>query len=139
MSETIIKKDGTDYPLQTMPLHYPADRVYLDGDVNKTVQDEIDNLESKNNVGELTGVTNTTAKTFEIPAKGMWLVTLQLNTSNTNSAGSQYLAFHGCLTPIVEGTNSKAPRMTLSGDTASVTLNSDTTGRTIYYYLNKLN
>ena len=41
MPEAIIKKNGTDYPLQTMPLHYPADRVYLDGDINKTVQDAI--------------------------------------------------------------------------------------------------
>lgn len=39
MSDIIVKKDGIDYPLQTMPLHYPADRVYLDGDINKTVQD----------------------------------------------------------------------------------------------------
>ena len=34
MSEAIIKKDGTDYLLQTMPLHYPADRVYRGGDIN---------------------------------------------------------------------------------------------------------
>ena len=134
-----INKNNKTYELGMMPIHYPADRVYLDGDTSKNVQDAIDNLKSKNNVGELTGVTNTTAKTFEIPTTGMWLVTLQLNTSSTNSAGSQYLAFHGCLTPIVEGANSKAPRMTLSSGTASVTLNSDTTGRTIYYYLNKLN
>ena len=39
MSDIIVKKDGTDYPLQTMPLHYPADRVYLNGDTSKTVQD----------------------------------------------------------------------------------------------------
>lgn len=38
MPEAIIKKDGTDYPLQTMPLHYPADRVYLDGDTTNTTQ-----------------------------------------------------------------------------------------------------
>lgn len=41
MPEAIIKKNGTDYPLQTMPLHYPADRVYLDGDTDKNVQDAI--------------------------------------------------------------------------------------------------
>lgn len=42
MSEVIIKKNGTDYPLLTMPNHYPADRVYLDGDTTKTVQDAIE-------------------------------------------------------------------------------------------------
>ena len=42
MPDVKIKKDGTDYPLQTMPLHYPADRVYLNGDTTKTVQDALD-------------------------------------------------------------------------------------------------
>ena len=53
MSEVIIKKDGTDYPIQTIPLHYPADRVYLDGDINKTVQDRLTWKE----VGHTTGST----------------------------------------------------------------------------------
>ena len=39
MSKAIIKKNGTDYPLLTMPNHYPADRVYLDGDTTKNVQE----------------------------------------------------------------------------------------------------
>jgi hypothetical protein len=42
MSEAIIKKNGTDYPLLTMPNHYPGDRVYLDGDTTKNVQDAVD-------------------------------------------------------------------------------------------------
>jgi len=41
MPNVKIKKDGQEYDLQTMPLHYPADRVYLDGDTSKTVQDAI--------------------------------------------------------------------------------------------------
>jgi hypothetical protein len=32
-------KNGKEYPLGFIPQHYPADRVYLDGDINKTVQD----------------------------------------------------------------------------------------------------
>lgn len=35
-------KDGNEYPLGFMPEHYPADRVYLDGDTSKTVQDAIE-------------------------------------------------------------------------------------------------
>lgn len=42
MSDLIIKKNGTDYKLPMLAEHYPADRVYLDGDINKTVQDAID-------------------------------------------------------------------------------------------------
>lgn len=42
MSKIILKKNGTDYPLLTMPNHYPADRVYLDGDTTKNVQDAVD-------------------------------------------------------------------------------------------------
>lgn len=38
-----INKNGKEYPLGFMPEHYPADRVYLDGDINKTVQNEIRN------------------------------------------------------------------------------------------------
>lgn len=37
-----IKKDGQEYDIGVMPQHYPADRVYLDGDTTKTVQDEIE-------------------------------------------------------------------------------------------------
>ena len=57
MSEAIIKKDGTDYPLQTMPLHYPADRVYLDGDITKDAESAIDGKVSKSGdtmTGDLT-------------------------------------------------------------------------------------
>ena len=41
MSEAIIKKNGTDYKLPMLAEHYPADRVYLDGDTSKTVQDAL--------------------------------------------------------------------------------------------------
>lgn len=37
-----INKNDKEYPLGFMPEHYPADRVYLDGDTSKTVQDEIE-------------------------------------------------------------------------------------------------
>ena len=36
-----INKNGNEYPLGVIPQHYPADRVYLDGDTSKTVQDAI--------------------------------------------------------------------------------------------------
>lgn len=60
MPDIKIKKDGTDYPLQTMPLHYPADRVYLDGDTTKTVQDALDDM----------FVQTTVTPNISIPAKG---------------------------------------------------------------------
>ena len=41
-----INKNGKEYPLGFMPEHYPADRVYLDGDINKTVQDAITGLKT---------------------------------------------------------------------------------------------
>lgn len=44
MSDLIIKKNGTDYKLPMLAEHYPADRVYLNGDINKTVQDKIDEV-----------------------------------------------------------------------------------------------
>lgn len=37
-----INKNGKEYDLGFIPEHYPADRVYLDGDVTKTVQDAIE-------------------------------------------------------------------------------------------------
>lgn len=40
-----VNKNGKEYPLGFMPEHYPADRVYLDGDTSKTVQSEIDNID----------------------------------------------------------------------------------------------
>ena len=44
MSDLIIKKNGTDYKLPMLAEHYPADRVYLDGDTSKTVQDFADDI-----------------------------------------------------------------------------------------------
>lgn len=41
MSDLIIKKNGTDYKLPMLAEHYPADRVYLDGDITKTVRDSL--------------------------------------------------------------------------------------------------
>lgn len=63
MSEAIIKKNGTDYPLLTMPNHYPADRVYLDGDTTKSVQDKCTRKADLTNL-DLTGTTNTTGSTI---------------------------------------------------------------------------
>lgn len=44
MSDLIIKKNGTDYKLPMLAEHYPADRVYLDGDTTKSVQDAYENV-----------------------------------------------------------------------------------------------
>ena len=38
MSDLIIKKNGTDYKLPMLAEHYPADRVYLNGDIHNTIQ-----------------------------------------------------------------------------------------------------
>lgn len=42
-----VNKNRKGYPLGVMPEHYPADRVYLDGDTDKTVQGAIDKLTLK--------------------------------------------------------------------------------------------
>lgn len=42
-----------------IPLHYPADRVYLDGDTTKNVQDKVARKADLTNL-DLTGTTNTT-------------------------------------------------------------------------------
>lgn len=60
MSDLIIKKNGTDYKLPMLAEHYPADRVYLDGDTSKTVQDSIDEIdETVDNMNfiAMTGIT----------------------------------------------------------------------------------
>ena len=44
-----VNKNGKEYDLGFMPEHYPADRVYLDGDTSKTVQDVIDGSVYKKN------------------------------------------------------------------------------------------
>lgn len=41
MSDLIIKKNGTDYKLPMLAEHYPADRVYLHGDIEKNVEDAL--------------------------------------------------------------------------------------------------
>lgn len=40
MSDLIIKKNGTDYKLPMLAEHYPADRVYENGDINKNLQNK---------------------------------------------------------------------------------------------------
>lgn len=50
-----VNKNGKEYPIGNMPMHYPADRVYLDGDTSKTVQDRFDNLIKTKNIS---GTTN---------------------------------------------------------------------------------
>jgi len=49
-----INKNGKEYPLGFMPKHYPADRVYLDGDTTKTVQDECVRKTGDTMTGDLT-------------------------------------------------------------------------------------
>lgn len=38
MSDLIIKKNGTDYKLPMLAEHYPADRVYIKGDIHKDLE-----------------------------------------------------------------------------------------------------
>ena len=44
------KKGNTKGLCGNMPLHYPADRVYLDGDITKTVQDAYDEIKSQQTI-----------------------------------------------------------------------------------------
>lgn len=52
MSDLIIKKNGTDYKLPMLAEHYPADRVYLGGDINKTVEDALNYSTDEHVVGK---------------------------------------------------------------------------------------
>lgn len=71
MSDLIIKKNGTDYKLPMLAEHYPADRVYLDGDTSKTVQDEIDNLKKYQYTRKVSNsFTSTDSIDFVAPADG---------------------------------------------------------------------
>lgn len=63
MSKIILKKNGTDYLFGLIPIHYPGDRVYLDGDTTKTVQDKCARKADLTNL-DLTGTTNTTGSTI---------------------------------------------------------------------------
>jgi len=58
-----INKNGKGYPLGFMPEHYPADRVYLDGDTDKNVQELVARKSDLTNL-DLTGTTNTTGSTI---------------------------------------------------------------------------
>ena len=53
------KKGNTKLLTGQIPLHYPADRVYLDGDTTKSVQDKCARKADLTNL-DLTGTTNTT-------------------------------------------------------------------------------
>ena len=57
------KKGNTKHLTGQIPLHYPGDRVYLDGDKTKTVQDKCARKADLTNL-DLTGTTNTTGSTI---------------------------------------------------------------------------
>lgn len=61
-----INKNGKEYDLGFIPEHYPADRVYLDGDTSKTVQDIFDNLSKIVKKKTLTVNTNNSNKVAPI-------------------------------------------------------------------------
>lgn len=58
-----IKKGNQRKIISNMPIHYPADRVYLDGDTTKSVQDKVARKADLTNL-DLTGTTNTTGSTI---------------------------------------------------------------------------
>ena len=70
-----INKNGKEYDLGFIPEHYPADRVYLDGDTSKTVQGEIDKLEG-NKVATYTDITGYTSRSnmYQAPSDGYILI-----------------------------------------------------------------
>lgn len=90
MPEAIIKKNGTDYPIQTMPLHYPADRVYLDGDTSKTVQDAI--LPTHYDFGAQSSLDSAIRALHNSLADGQ-IVSATLKHENTESYVCGYRAF----------------------------------------------
>ena len=57
------KKGNTKLLAGQIPLHYPADRVTLDGDPTKNVQDKVARKKDLTNL-DLTGTTNTTGSTI---------------------------------------------------------------------------
>jgi len=66
-----------------IPLHYPGDRVYLDGDKTKSVQDKCARKADLTNL-DLTGTTNTTGST--IPAGKFFYLNGTLVRAKTNIA-----------------------------------------------------
>ena len=104
-----INKNGKEYDLGFMPEHYPADRVYLDGDTTKTVQDAIDELNGK-------------------IISGVFLVTVQIGinvissgnisgTLPTNHAKAVYL--------IVNHSLSRSSKDIISCDSTDILINTD--------------
>lgn len=71
MSDLIIKKNGTDYKLPMLAEHYPADRVYIKGDINKDLESIIQtgtavfNL----NAGQMLNVDVTFNKAYQVAPK----------------------------------------------------------------------
>ena len=82
MSDLIIKKNGTDYKLPMLAEHYPADRVYLDGDTSKTVQDAVDTL-TQNETGDYIDLTSYTQDWYTFPSDGYLLSSTSDNASMT--------------------------------------------------------
>ena len=124
MSDLIIKKNGTDYKLPMLAEHYPADRVYLDGDINKNVQDEIDevagdisNLKSSVNTLSSRVIENNLDAPFAIDAYEPTLYTLLADGYLyivTENAGSNAVvrvwgAQTGNYVEVRQSSNSSAP------------------------------
>lgn len=59
------KKGNTKLLAGQVPKHYPADRVYLDGDTTKSVQDKVARKADLTKL-DLTGTTNTTGLTIAV-------------------------------------------------------------------------
>lgn len=62
-----INKNGNEYPLGVIPQHYPADRVYLDGDTTKNVQGAIDEVVGKVAFATYNIPNDTSEHTFSCP------------------------------------------------------------------------
>ena len=99
MSELIVKKNGVEYPIQTMPLHYPADRVYLNGDTTKTVQDELDDFYGVRMYAETRNVVfenSATSKRITVPSalsgKTIYAMIFSSHAGGTGSVIREYNA-----------------------------------------------
>ena len=103
-----IKKGNQKKLIGNIPIHYPADRVYLDGDTDKNVQDAVDGLVSKSGdtmTGPLILGSGTTAGELKINDNGH-LTTIKKesgtsgNIALTLPSASGYLALSKQIYPV---------------------------------------
>ena len=92
-----INKNNKEYPLGFMPQHYPADRVYLDGDTSKTVQDAIDGMEFTTITGITAGEGIADANMLKASIGGRTLLRGSFKVTSARASGDTIMSGLGIL------------------------------------------